>query len=234
MTHDYLLITQTVLNKIPNLSTTGLVAIANLSFGINAAFAQQAIANCQPPKPGEYLLLVVSPSRDSQNQLRRALPTEVKTTLCKYLNNTMVTRIGGFTKLEDANGWARYVKDIVGLSAFVTTRPGEQQIAQAPTNSPTPAIVPTSPSYNPQQLGEGFAVLVDYFNRPELADKVRQAVGGNVGFVTYGQRPYLLAVHTTNQREANSTLQSLSQKGFFAMLVDSRQVILLRSSVASQ
>jgi hypothetical protein len=225
---------QTVLKKIRIFSGAGLVAIASLSVGINSATAQQAIPNCQPPSTGEYLLLVVSPTRDSQNQLRRALPTNVNTTLCKYLNDTVVTRIGGFTKLEDANGWARYVKDIVGLSAFVTSKPGEQQVIQASTASPTATAPPSSASYNPRQLGEGYAVLVDYFNRPELATQVQQAVGGNVGFVAYGGRHYLLAVFTTNQREANSTLQALSERGFFAMLVDSRNVTLLRSSVNSQ
>ncbi|MBN3910329.1 MAG: hypothetical protein HWQ35_28430 [Nostoc sp. NMS1] len=205
-------------------------AIAGLIGGMSSVFAQQAIPVCQPPTSGEYLLLVVSPTADNQKQLRSALPPELKTITCKYLNET-VTRIGGFKKIDDANRWARYVSNIVGLSAIITTRPTTADV-QPQTQ---PQIQQQSPqqtvNYNPQALGEGYAVLVDYYNRPELVTSVQQAVGGNVGFVSYGQRPYLLAVYTTNQSEAYNTLQKLNNGGFVASIVDSRKVILLRSTV---
>jgi hypothetical protein len=210
------------------MSTTSF-AYAGLSGGTSSVFAQQAIPACQPPNAGEYLLLVVSPTADNQKQLRSALPPELKTITCKYLNET-VTRIGGFNKIDDANRWARYVSSIVGLSAIITTRPTTpdvQPAVQQPfVQSPQQTI-----SYSPQALGQGYAVLVDYFNRPELANNVQQVVGGTVGFASYGQRPYLLAVHTTNQTEAYNTLQKLNDRGFFAILVDSRKVMLLRSTV---
>ncbi len=198
------------------MSTTSF-AYAGLMGGINTVTAQQANPVCQPPNAGEYLLLVISPTADNQKQLRDALPTEIKSTTCQYLTDT-VTRIGGFNKIDDANRWARYINNIVGLSAIITTRPGETQQSQ-------------TVAYNPQALKAGYAVLVDYFNRPELANSVQTVVGGNVGFATYGQRPYLLAVHTTNQQEAYNTLQKLNDRGFVAYLVDSRKVVLLRSVV---
>ncbi|MEH2155747.1 hypothetical protein [Nostoc sp.] len=204
-------------------------AYAGLIGGMSSAFAQQAIPLCQPPNAGEYLLLVVSPTANNQKQLRSALPPELKTITCKYLNET-VTRVGGFNKIDDANRWARYVSNIVGLSAIITTRPTAtadvQPQAQPQLQSPQQTV-----SYNPQALGEGYAVLVDYYNRPELVNSVQQLVGGNVGFVSYGQRPYLLAVYTTNQSEAYNTLQKLNNGGFVASIVDSRKVILLRSTV---
>ncbi|RUR79563.1 hypothetical protein DSM107007_40730 [Nostoc sp. PCC 7120 = FACHB-418] len=203
-------------------SVLGLaIAGAGLMGSITSANAQ-SIPVCQPPSAGEYLLLVVSPTVENRTQLRNALPNEIKTTTCQYLNDT-VTRIGGFKKIDDANRWARYINTIDGLSAIITTRPG-----QAPTpQQPTPPRI----TYNPQALGQGYAVLVDYFNRPELVSSVQQAVGGNVGLVSYGQRPFLLAVYTTNQQEAYNTLQRLNERGFFAVLVDSRNVVLLRSVV---
>jgi hypothetical protein len=73
--------------------------------------------------------------------------------------------------------------------------------------------------------------LVDYFNQPELASQVRQLLGSNVGLVSYGQRPYLLARYTTSEREANSTLRQLSDRGFWSMVVDSRRVTLLKPVV---
>ncbi|MCX7594245.1 MAG: hypothetical protein N2235_10865 [Fischerella sp.] len=202
-----------------------ILAIAPFMAGINTAFAQQQnLPVCQPPNPGEYLLLIISPSTNSQKQLHRALPAKLKTTTCRYLNDT-VTRIGGFKKMDDANRWARYVNSIVGLSTIITTRP--TAVASTPTaNNKTPTA-----SYKPQRLGSGFAVLVDYFNRPELANQVKQVVGGDVGFAAYGQRPYLLATYTTNQKDAYQILQKLSEKGFFAVIVDSSKVMLLRSVV---
>ncbi|MEO1764658.1 MAG: hypothetical protein AAFR83_22470, partial [Cyanobacteria bacterium J06629_18] len=77
----------------------------------------------------------------------------------------------------------------------------------------------------------GYAVLVDYYNRPQLASDVRKAVNGDVGFVSYGRRPYLLATYTSNQKEAYQTLEELSRRGFFAIIVDSQKVMLLRSVV---
>ncbi|NEU71062.1 hypothetical protein PI95_000340 [Hassallia byssoidea VB512170] len=217
-----------IVMRITTLSSALVLAIASLIGGkISSVTAQKNIPVCQPPAAGEYLLLVVSPTQDNQTQLRRALPTELKTTTCKYLNDT-VTRIGGFNKIDDANRWARYVNSIVGLSAIITTRP-----TTTTTTTTTNVQQPRSQavSYNPQSLGMGYAVLVDYFNRPELATQLQQIVEGDVGFVSYGQRPYLLAVYTTNQKEAYNTLQKLNERGFSTYLVDSRKVLLLRSVV---
>jgi len=208
--------------KISSALVLAIAGLINTTISVNA---QEKIPVCQPPNPGEYLLLVVTPTENYQRQLRNALPNEISTTTCQYLTDT-VSRIGGFKRIEDANRWARYINNIVGLSAIITTKPAE--VTQQPT-----ATVPTV-SFNPQPLGQGYAVLVDYFNRPELANSVQQVVGGNVGFASYGQRPYLLATHTTNQQQAYNTLQRLNERGFFAILVDSRKVVLLRSAVKVQ
>ncbi|MEA5505189.1 hypothetical protein VB735_19165 [Halotia wernerae UHCC 0503] len=216
--------------KFETLSSALGFAIAGLMSSMTSAIAQPAIPACQPPSAGEYLLLVVSPTANNQKQLRSALPNQIPSITCQYLTET-VTRIGGFKKIDDANRWARYINNIAGLSAIITTRPAAPDVAQAQSK---PQTQPQTISYNPQALGEGFAILVDYFNRPELVNSVKQVVGGNVGFASYGQRPYLLAVHTTNQKEAYNTLQKLNERGFFAVLVDSRKVVLLRSVVRLQ
>lgn len=216
------------MQKLPTLSGVLFLAFAPLISNIHPVIAQQNFANCQQPNVGEYLLLVLSPTPENQKQLRAALPTEQKTIVCKY-NNQIVTRVGGFTNIDDANRWARYIQNIVGLSATITTRatePATQQVPQTIPNTQTPKI-----TYNPKILGEGYAILVDYFNRPEMVSSLRNAVGGDVGFVSYGQRPYLLAVYTTNRKEAYNTLQKLSETGFVAILADGRKVVLLRSIV---
>ncbi|AFY33097.1 hypothetical protein Cal7507_2676 [Calothrix sp. PCC 7507] len=205
------------MQRFQSLPSALVLAMAGLIGGLSSVTAQPANPVCQPPSAGEYLLLVISPTVDNQKQLRDALPTEIKSTTCQYLTDT-VTRIGGFNKIDDANRWARYINNIVGLSAIITTRPGEPQPSQ-------------TISYNPQPLKAGYAVLVDYFNRPELANSVQKALGGNVGFAAYGQRPYLLAIYTTNQQEAYNTLQKLNERGFVSYLVDSRKVMLLKSVV---
>ncbi|AFZ23871.1 hypothetical protein Cylst_1592 [Cylindrospermum stagnale PCC 7417] len=226
----------TFVQRFSTLPSALIIAITPLISGISSVFAQQTLPACQPPTAGEYVLLVVSPTADNQKQLRSALPPELKSINCKYLNET-VTRIGGFKKSDDANRWARYVNNIVGLSAIITTRPTTPATTPATVATTAPTMVPSvTPSqrisYRPQALGEGYAVLVDYFNRPELANSVQQVVEGNVGFASYGQRPYLLAVYTTNQKEAYNTLQKLNERGFFAVLVDSRKVMLLRSTLS--
>ncbi|WP_026104369.1 hypothetical protein [Anabaena sp. PCC 7108] len=230
-----------IVKKFPTCPRILLLAIATLTAGIapfigsmNPVAAQQTLPTCQPPSAGEYLLLVVSPTTNSQKQLRSALPSDLKTVTCKYLNET-VTRIGGFNKIDDANRWAKYVNNIVGLSAIITTRPTTPTISTAtiPTAKISTATIPSQTvNYIPKVLGDGFAVLVDYFNRPEMASSVQKTVGGNVGLVSYGQRPYLLAVYTTNQQEAYRTLQKLSENGFFALLADGKKVMLLRSVVS--
>jgi hypothetical protein len=209
-----------------------LLAVTPLISNINPVIAQQNLTNCQPPNAGEYLLLVVSPTTENQKQLRSALPTELKTVTCKY-NNQTVTRIGGFKNIDDANRWARYIQNIVGLSAIITTRATQQAPQQAPQQVPqtTPKVPNSKITYNPKILGEGYAILVDYFNRPEMVSSLQKSVEGNVGFVSYGQRPYLLAVYTTNQKEAYNTLQKLSESGFVAILADGRKVVLLRLTV---
>lgn len=219
---------QILMRRFTTLSAALVLAMSSLiAVKVSSVAAQKNIPVCQAPTAGEYLLLVISPTQDNQTQLRRTLPNELKTTTCTYLNDT-VTRIGGFKKIDDANRWARYVNSVVGLSAIITTRPT--------TTTTTTTTNPQQPrsqvaSYNPQSLGMGYAVLVDYFNRPELATQLQQVVGGDVGFVSYGQRPYLLAVYTTNQKEAYNTLQNLNERGFSSYLVDSRKVLLLRSVV---
>lgn len=215
------------MQKLQTLSGVLLLAFAPLISNIHPVIAQQNFANCQQPNVGEYLLLVLSPTPENQKQLRAALPTEQKTIVCKD-NNQIVTRVGGFTNIDDAKRWAKYIQNIVGLSATITTRPTEPvtQLPQTIPNIQTPKI-----TYNPKILGEGYAILVDYFNRPEMVSSLRNAVGGDVGFVSYGQRPYLLAVYTTNQKEAYNTLQKLSETGFVAILADGRKVVLLRSIV---
>jgi len=217
-----------IMRKLQTLSGVLLLAFAPLISKINPVIAQQNLFNCQQPNVGEYLLLVLSPTPENQKQLRAALPTEQKTVVCKYTNQ-IVTRVGGFTNIDDANRWARYIQNIVGLSATITTRatePATRQVPQTIPNIQTPKI-----TYNPKILGEGYAILVDYFNRPEMVSSLRNAVGGDVGFVSYGQRPYLLAVYTTNQKEAYNTLQKLSETGFVAILADGQKVVLLRSIV---
>ena len=186
---------------------------------ITTTVATEKVPVCQGPRAGEYLLLVSSPTGDSRNQLRKILPPKLKLNVCRYLNGT-VTRIGGFNRIDDANRWAKYIGDYAGLSATITTRPGDK-IATTTRNV----------TYKPRQLGEGFAVLVDYRNRPQIASNVRKLIKSDVGFVSYGQRPYLLAAYTDKQNEAYETLQKLSEKGYFAIIADSSKVMLLRPAV---
>ncbi len=203
-------------------------------------------ATCQPPAPNEYLLLIVTRTPDSQTQVQQLLPPNTTVGACNYLEDT-VTRVGGFRTVERANAWAKYMTETTGLAAFVA-RPAELPQGSPTAATSTPSTIskpqkPTAPSstatkpndsarYDPKPLGTGYAVLVDYQNQPEMAVKVRQILGKDVGLVAYGQRPYLLAVYTVDSTAANTALKLLSDRGLLATLVDSRRVILLRRTVS--
>ncbi|MFP4320792.1 MAG: hypothetical protein ACLFQ7_17715 [Phormidium sp.] len=104
----------------------------------------------------------------------------------------------------------------------------------APEAQPLPQIAVTSPArgYNPQPLEEGYAVLVDYFNQPQVASELQRVTNRTVGLVSYGQRPYLLVGYSRDETEANELLQRLSERGFWTMVVDSQRVMLLTPQVS--
>ncbi|MDX2216424.1 MAG: hypothetical protein SFY66_24380 [Oculatellaceae cyanobacterium bins.114] len=108
------------------------------------------------------------------------------------------------------------------------------QAAPSPTLSPSPTPGPsadTRVAYNPQVLGTGYAVLVDYANRPEVASQLQQVVTSPVGLVSYEQRPYLLATYTSDLTTAATLLRTLSDRNFSAVIVDSRRAVLLTPQV---
>ncbi|MDY6784199.1 MAG: hypothetical protein SW833_16900 [Cyanobacteriota bacterium] len=203
--------------------TRGLRLFSLVLFSLSLLLARDAIAQqpqCQPPRTGEYLLLVVTPTPELQQLVRRTLPQTETLGVCRYIGDT-VTRVGGFGQLEAADRWGRFVRTISGLDAVVV-RPavGTAPVAASPVAG-----------YNPQPLGQGYAVLVDFFNRPDVANSVRQTLGRDVGLVSYFSRPYLLAIYTADEREANATLRQLSDRGFSALVVDSSRAVLLTPAV---
>ena len=217
-----------------------LLATAGLAVKIDAAVAQSSIPNCQLPRPGEYLLLVESKTPRSRELVRQTVPNTTNLSVCRYSDN-VVTRIGGFADAEEVQKWVRYLNDIVGLQAFLVEPPVVVQTARE-TASETVATrtrevssqtvaAQNIPAFNPQPLGRGYAILVDFFNQPEIAEQVQRLVGKEVGLVSFGQRPYLLVLHTTNDTNATNTFGLLSERGFFVMMVDGRKVTLLRSQV---
>jgi hypothetical protein len=228
------------------------------------AFAQ-ANSACQPPRSGEYLLMVTNPTEDIQTQLRQVLPPSSTATVCNYLQDR-VLRVDGFSTPELASSWAQYVETKGGQS-FVARPAGTAATSTAPETAVAPSFpqptLPTTPvpaqmatpiapvpvaiapmtaapmttatatgTYRAQPLGTGYAVLVDYSNRPETAIELQQLLSRQIGLVSYGQRPYLLAVYTADAAVANSTLQSLSDRNFTALIIDSRRAVLLTPAVA--
>lgn len=216
---------------------TGSLSVG--SVGISAiglpAFAQTP--TCQPPRADQYLLLVRNQSAETTNQLRQLLPSNAVLNTCDYLGATVV-RVESFATSEIANAWSRYLNEMAGLQVFVA-RPSANAIATTPPQPTTPAVGGTSSApnsstpFNPQALGVGYAVLVQYFNRPETATEVRQATSRNVGVAAFEQRPYLLANYTTDATAAAATLKSLTDRGLTAAIVDSRRVTLLSPTVAN-
>jgi len=112
------------------------------------------------------------------------------------------------------------------------TAPSPSPATSSPNPSPpATGATSTNPVFAPEPLGAGYAVLVNYFNRPEVAIDVQQITSQPVGLVSYNQRPFLLAAHTTDPTAATAVLQSLNDRGFNAILIDSRSAVLLTPAV---
>lgn len=222
---------------------TGLTGVALALGSISSAQAQ--LPNCQAPRSNEFLLLIVTRTPESQARVRSVVSRTAEVTVCNYFGET-VTRVGGYRDADTAKSWANYLNDTVRLRAFVATPPGGGQVARAevPPVQPQPVqplaprsqveFAATSGGFNPQRLGDGFAVIVNHYNRPEVASQVQQVLNRNIGLVSFQQRPYLLAVQTTDRGVADSILQILSDRGFVAMLVRSDRVTLLTPVVQTE
>lgn len=211
---------------------------------------------CTPPNANEYLLLVQGETVSARDRIQNLLPTTTSLSVCRYLDDVVV-RAGGFTSLENANAWAQYLTEVEGAQAFVArpAAPGEvassQPIAAEPVEpEPTPAPeAPATPAtttpgttdpapaaevaYAPKLLGEGYAVLVDYGNNPEVAKQLQQALNQPVGLAIYEQQPFLLATQSPDPQTAAQILQTLSNSRFGAFIVDSGDVVLLSEAVAT-
>lgn len=194
-----------------------------------SALPSSALPLCPPPASQEYLLLVRGETEEERAKIANILPIESTVLVCQYTDEVVV-RAGGFTSLETANAWATYMTTVEGYESFVTqpatptaTAPG-RDVAAGGTDS-------AAAIYQPQQLGAGYAVLVDYGSRPEIASTVGQFVRP-VGLAVYQQRSYLLAGYTADVAAASAILQRLSDAQLAAVIVDAPQVVRLTSQVS--
>lgn len=218
-----------------HLFSASFVAVLGLTILPNSVKAQ---TSCEPPQSDEYLLLIVTKTREQQEIAKRSFPGNTNNTVCRYINDT-VTRVGGFRNSQIAGDWVKYIQDVVGLPAYVVRSPAASLPQDLPVYDPQPAAYPVpaadrqndSFAFNPQPLGPGYAVLVDYFNQPELAAQVKQVLGTQVGLASYGQRPFLFIAYTTDQNAAAAAVKTLSDRGFWPMLVDSRRVTVIAPAV---
>ncbi|MGD1859788.1 MAG: hypothetical protein ACFB0E_07435 [Leptolyngbyaceae cyanobacterium] len=228
-----------------------------LSLGGWAATSAKAdeFPPCAPPAANEYLLLVQGETVSARDRIQNLLPTTTVVSVCRYLDDVVV-RAGGFTSLENANAWAQYLTEVEAAQAFVArpAAPGEvspsEPIAAEPV-VPEPTAAPAEPAptvaanppvaepaaiavaYAPKLLGEGYAVLVDYGNDPDIAKQLQQMLNQPVGLAIYEQRPFLLATQNPDPQAAAQVLQSLSNSRFGAFIVDSSEVVLLSATVAA-
>jgi hypothetical protein len=181
---------------------------------------------CPPPAATEYLLLVRSNSETERSQVQNVLPANNPVMVCQYLDDTVV-RAGGFNSLESANAWAQYMTEVQNLQAFVA-RPADGQGGEV---AETPAAETPTIAYAPQRLTEGFTVLVDYRNQPEMALAVQQLLNQPVGVGVFQQRPYLMLAPTQDAAAAAQSLRSLNQNGFVTLMVEASQVVMLAPQV---
>ncbi|MGD1896115.1 MAG: hypothetical protein ACFB16_04090 [Phormidesmis sp.] len=189
-----------------------------------SALAQSALPVCPPPTDSEYLLLVRGETEAERAEIASILPVESAVLICQYTDEVLV-RAGGFSSLETANAWASYMTTEKGFESFVSQSAGQT------AGAGTAAAASSSSAYQPRLLGSGYAVLVDYGSRPEVATSVGQLFRP-VGLAVYQQRAYLLAGYTTDASSANATLQQLTNAQLAAIVVNAEQVVQLSAEVS--
>ncbi len=215
------------------------------------ASAQSQLPTCPPPANQEYLLLVRGKTEAERSEIASILPADNPVLVCQYRDETLV-RAGGFSSLETANAWATYLTTVEGFESFVS-KPSSQEVATQPSGPPdtqassqtnsqpsnqtasqTSNQTATSSSgavaYQPSRLASGYAVLVNYGDRPEIAAAVRKIVRP-VGLAVYRQQAYLLADYSNDADSAAATLQRLSDAHLTAVLVDAKEVVRLTAEV---
>ncbi len=178
-------------------------------------------------------MLVDSTTSADQKQVSDLLPPTLKTHICRYQQST-VTRIGSFPNQPIANAWADYISETLGLESLVVEA-GNMTAGQTqgfpPTNRSSQNTNSAAEASPTNKNNAAYAVLVDFFNRPEIAQQLQEILGKDIGLVAYAQKHYLL-VETTNRLEtANETMQQLSDRGFWATIVDNRRITVLTESV---
>lgn len=188
---------------------------------------------CLPPEPDEHLVLVNQQTPESLEELRALLPEGSTTRICRYLDDTVI-RVGGFANEDVATAWGEYLART--LSAETAIVQPATPFAESESDVPLPTSDEPSeavPPYNPERLGSGYAVLVDYADRPDIAIAVQSTLGDPVGLAVYRQTPYLLALHSDSARKAGDILEALADADFNVVMVDSRNVILMTPTVTA-
>ena len=222
--------------------------------GIPAA-GNGTIADCLPPSANEFLLFATAGTLDAQAVLRSKAPTDATTTVCRYQGETLM-RVAGFASEASAAAWGQYLIRATGIPTTIV-RPVSVAAAvspAAPAISPVVAadVVPkTTPVltgagmanggtggsvgkrfspgvYKPQALSSGYAVLVNYNNRPNVAVQLGQVLSQDVGVAVYGEQPYLFVTQTGEMSAANAVVKLLNDRGFLALRVEAKSVVLLR------
>lgn len=158
-------------------------------------------------------MLISTPTPESQQVAIARLPADIDIGLCRYIDR-VVARVGGFTDRSLADDWRRYVEDIIRLPAYVVE--GGPSLLPNPGQPGTPTV-----------LGAGYAVLVDYSQRPEIAAELQRLLARDIGLVLYGGKNFLLVTYTQNVGDAAESLKRVSDRGFFTFLVDSSRVTLI-------
>ncbi|OZH54523.1 hypothetical protein AFK68_10375 [Hydrocoleum sp. CS-953] len=220
MTNTQLQLNKPWLGRLKTLMASTFLLLSFLTIEEKYAIA---IEDCQSPGSDEYLLVIITETPGNQEIVRRSLPPDITIDVCRYIDQT-VSSIRGFDDQDVASDWARYIQDIVGLRAYVV-RPSEETEPDGPLPAP-PEI-----GFNPQPLGSGYAVLVDYNNQPEIALQLERSLGRNVGLAAYGQKPFLLVTYTRGRKTATNSMFNLSDRGFLAFVVDSSRVTLISPRV---
>ena len=74
-------------------------------------------------------------------------------------------------------------------------------------------------------------MLVVHRNRPDVALQLSRVLNQTIGVAVYGERSYLFVMQTGEMAAANAVVKLLNDRGFLALRVEAKSVVVLRSIV---
>ncbi|NJN76688.1 MAG: hypothetical protein HC796_11595 [Synechococcaceae cyanobacterium RL_1_2] len=179
---------------------------------------------CTRPLTSQIVLYVNTPTFTERNWVRGHFPVNVQGNISDCLSGqgSNFTKILGFISRDQALQWQGYFNQNLRTPTYLFP----ETVVQTP---PTPAA---PREFKPRRVAwQGYSVLVDYQNNPNLVEGLRAYSSQPIALTSFVGRPYLLVGQHKDTDTAIAMAQQLSSNGYWVFIVKSVDVTLLSDTV---